>query len=326
MRPTTWSGAADALPPSVPPHSDALSFPSAASAPMDDHALALQFASDHPDAFAARLLGCKAYSWNRLYRELTLEVWSFLGTQRLSNLTVLQWTARINSLYQKTLLDDPTLEFESADIDIGGIRLHTHIQEQAFVRKMANALASDVPDIFRQHCYHSARQIAFAVMGPISEDSVALASSLTRWNGCSGFTMFHESGDRTLDFNGTALKQILHLAFRSSPTSPTFMGVFHRVTNPDGSERFERIRQCGIFAMSWALSNFAIHASQTYPRGPTSTRYNGRVTSTRRDDIKDSFSRTLDFLETILYCSLPICPLGCCQDTRHALSHVQRLN
>lgn len=137
---------------------------------------------------------------------------------------------------------------------------------------MAQSLFAEVPVLFRQHCHEVAQQIASEVIGPINEDNVAFASALIEWRTKTGFAMFHESNTGAvgvslsglsylayigpqLDFEGLDFRRILHLAFRVDPSSPTFMGIFQKVTRSDGSERFERIKMCTIFSISWLSSN-----------------------------------------------------------------------
>lgn len=158
------------------------------------------------------------------------------------------------------------------DISVGTTAIRTHITEQEFINKMAQSLFSEVPVLFRQHCHEAAQQIAFEVIGPINEDSIASASALIEWKTKTGFAMFHESSTGMvdvslsgvsylayigpqLDFDGLDFRRILHLAFRVDPSSPTFMGVFQKVTRSDGSERFERIKKCTMFSISWLSSN-----------------------------------------------------------------------
>jgi hypothetical protein len=61
--------------------------------------------------------------------------------------------------------------------------------------------------------------------------------------------------DLQLDFNGPYFKWVLQLALRSDPTSPMFMGIFQKVTNPDGSESFAKIRRCRFHSIGWVSSN-----------------------------------------------------------------------
>lgn len=150
----------------------------------------------------------------------------------------------------------------------------------------------------------------------------------------SCFAHIYSESLAQLAFDGHHFRQILHLAFQSDPASPTFMGIFQKVVRADGSERFERLKQCNIFSLSWVSSNvgeitmcpslfysrdaqFTVRSRQIYC---DQTNTETRLTASRWAEIKEAVSQTSEFFHNILHCSLPVCSLGCCRDSRLALS------
>ena len=86
-------------------------------------------------------------------------------------------------------------------IAIGATSVRTHIAEHGFINKLAQSLFADAPSLFRQHCHRAAQEIAFAILGPISQDSKAVASKLVERDASRGFAMFHHSENDAVGFS-----------------------------------------------------------------------------------------------------------------------------